>query len=113
MFGTFQPELPEEEYAPLKYGLTKNIEKDNASNIIFHEWKQLWKDIRRKDIGFREKWSYVFGPPGWSHDGSRLTSEQMRESEENKWAHPQNISRDTNDELEMAILFTNTSSSDK
>jgi hypothetical protein len=29
---------------------------------------------------------YLFGPPGWSHDGSRQTSDQMRETEnlENK-----------------------------
>jgi hypothetical protein len=82
MFGTFQPELPDEEYEPLKYGLTKNIEKPNAVNLVFYEWKQMWKDITRKDIGFKEKWNYVFGPPGWSHDGSRSTSEQMREWEE-------------------------------
>jgi len=82
MFGTFQPELPDEEYEPMKYGLTKNIEKPNAVDLVFHEWKQIWKDITRKDIGFKEKWNYVFGPPGWSHDGSRLTSEQLRESEE-------------------------------
>jgi sterol desaturase/sphingolipid hydroxylase (fatty acid hydroxylase superfamily) len=84
IFGTFQPELPDEEYEPLKYGLTKNIEKPNAVNLVFHEWKQMWRDITRKDIGFKEKWNYVFGPPGWSHDGSRLTSEQMRELEETR-----------------------------
>jgi len=82
LFGTFQPELSNEEYEPLKYGLTKNIERPNAADLVFHEWKQIWNDIRRKDIGFKEKWSYVFGPPGWSHDGSRLTSEQMRELEQ-------------------------------
>jgi len=37
--------------------------------------------VTRKDIGWKEKWQYVFGPPGWSHDGSRLTSQQMRQAE--------------------------------
>jgi len=81
MFGTFQPELPDEEYQPLKYGLTKPLEKHTASNIVFHEWKQMLKDLKRSDIGLREKLFYLFGPPGWSHDGSRQTSEQLREEE--------------------------------
>ncbi|HAD11169.1 MAG TPA: C-5 sterol desaturase, partial [Saprospirales bacterium] len=29
----------------------------------------------------RSKFWYVFGPPGWSHDGSTFTSEQMRQKE--------------------------------
>jgi hypothetical protein len=50
--------------------------------VVFHEWQNIFKDVSRTDIGWREKWGYVFGPPGWSHDGSRLTSEQMRQEEE-------------------------------
>jgi sterol desaturase/sphingolipid hydroxylase (fatty acid hydroxylase superfamily) len=82
MFGTFQPELTEKEYQPLKYGLTKPLEKETPLRIIFHEWIQLWKDVARKDLGWKEKWFYLFGPPGWSHDGSRLTSDEMRAEED-------------------------------
>ena len=81
MFGTFQPELTDKEYQPIKFGLTKPIEKETPTTIIFHEWVQMWKDLARKDIGWKEKWFYLFGPPGWSHDGSRLTSEEMRAEE--------------------------------
>jgi len=81
LFGTFQPELGPEEYQPTKYGLTKPLESAGPVNIIFHEWKAIGNDLVRKDIGWREKWNYVFGPPGWSHDGRRQTSEQMREAE--------------------------------
>jgi len=81
MFGTFQPELPAEEYQPIKYGLTKNLENPNAATIVFHEWVAIFKDVFQKNISFRERWNYLFGPPGWSHDGSRLTSEQMRVAE--------------------------------
>ncbi|MBX3256890.1 MAG: sterol desaturase family protein [Chitinophagaceae bacterium] len=84
IFGTFQPELPEEQYQPLKYGLTKPLEKDTPVNLVFHEWKAIAEDINRKDIGWKEKLNYVFGPPGWSHDGSRLTSEEMRLEEAGK-----------------------------
>jgi sterol desaturase/sphingolipid hydroxylase (fatty acid hydroxylase superfamily) len=84
LFGTFQPELPDEEYQPMKYGLTKPLEKETPGTIVFHEWQSILKDLGRKDIGFKEKWNYVFGPPGWSHDGSRLTSVELRELEEGK-----------------------------
>lgn len=82
LFGTFQRELPDDEYQPLRYGLTKNIEDGGPANLVLHEWKEIWKDLMRKDIGLKEKWHYLFGPPGWSHDGSRLTSEQFRQVEE-------------------------------
>ncbi|HEV3326595.1 MAG TPA: sterol desaturase family protein [Puia sp.] len=81
LFGTFQPELTAAEYQPRKYGLTKAMEKTGPFDIVFHEWSAIGKDLVRKDIGWKEKWQYVFGPPGWSHDGSRLTSEQMRAAE--------------------------------
>ncbi|WP_153798046.1 sterol desaturase family protein [Foetidibacter luteolus] len=82
LFGTFQPELPEEEYQPIKYGLTKNIENPNAVNIVFHEWDQMWQDVQQDGISMQDKFNYLFGPPGWSHDGSRLTSEEMRQQED-------------------------------
>src|SRR6478752_4015570 len=81
LFGTFQPELSAETYQPIVYGLTKNMENPNAITVIFHEWKQIWLDMTQKGIPFRTRLRYLFGPPGWSHDGSRLTSEQMREKE--------------------------------
>jgi hypothetical protein len=81
LFGTFQAELPEDTYQPTKYGLTSTPEKKDPVHIIFHEWNHIGKDLSRKDIGWKEKWNYLFGPPGWSHDGSRQTSEQMREAE--------------------------------
>jgi len=81
LFGTFQPELPASEYQPLKYGLTKQIEKDTPGTIVFHEWRSLRKDLSRSDISWKEKLFYIFGPPGWSHDGSRKTSKQLRRIE--------------------------------
>jgi sterol desaturase/sphingolipid hydroxylase (fatty acid hydroxylase superfamily) len=82
LFGTFQPELPPEEYQPLKYGLTKPIEKETPVSLVFHEWSSLRNDLLRKDIGWKEKLLYVFGPPGWSHDGSRRTSRELRQIED-------------------------------
>lgn len=81
LFGTFQPELPDEEYQEKKYGLTKPPEKPTPAGLVFHEWKEIWKDITQEDISWRQKWNYLFGPPGWSHDGSRQTSRQLQENE--------------------------------
>ena len=83
-FGTFQKELPEEEYEPIRYGLTHNLEKPNPFTIVFHEWIDIFKDTSSKDLNFKEKLYYVFGKPGYSHDGSRKTSDQMRAEEDSK-----------------------------
>jgi len=81
LFGTFQPELSATNYQPVKYGLTKNLENPNALSIIFHEWIQIAKDVFQPSISFKQRMNYLFGPPGYSHDGSRLTSEQIRAKE--------------------------------
>ncbi|HYF30694.1 MAG TPA: sterol desaturase family protein [Chitinophagaceae bacterium] len=79
LFGTFQEELPATAYEPIRYGLTKPLENKNPANIIFHEWVGIWKDMRRNDIRWNTKMKYLFKPPGWSHDGSRQTSNEMRQ----------------------------------
>lgn len=68
LLGTFQKELSEEEYEPIRYGLTKPLQEKNVFNIIFHEWISIWKDLKRKGISWKEKFRYVFGPPGWTHE---------------------------------------------
>jgi sterol desaturase/sphingolipid hydroxylase (fatty acid hydroxylase superfamily) len=82
LFGTFQEELPPEQYERIRYGLTTPPEKETLPSIIFHEWTAIWKDVHRPGITWKQKLHYVFGPPGWSHDGSRQTSEQLRRREE-------------------------------
>jgi sterol desaturase/sphingolipid hydroxylase (fatty acid hydroxylase superfamily) len=103
LFGTFQTELPGEDYQQMKYGLTKALEKESPVNIIFHEWKNMWTDLRRKDLGWKNKMGYLFGPPGWSHDGSRKTSDQMRKAEK---ANPSDSSKLTvpEDINELAVV---------
>jgi sterol desaturase/sphingolipid hydroxylase (fatty acid hydroxylase superfamily) len=86
LFGTFQPELPPQHYEPIRYGITQPLENDSIPELIFHEWKAIVKDLRRKELSFKQKLMYVFGPPGWSHDGRRMTSEAMRLNEQKKGA---------------------------
>jgi sterol desaturase/sphingolipid hydroxylase (fatty acid hydroxylase superfamily) len=102
LFGTFQPELPDEHYQPMKYGLTTPIEKETPVTIVFHEWDNIRKDLSRKDIGWKEKLWYLFGPPGWSHDGSRRTSDELRKMEElESSGYPLSTDRDDNDLIEV------------
>lgn len=74
LFGTFQAEDANE---PVKYGLTTNIKTYNPLTMVFHEWRNILKDLKKK-APLRAKFMYVFGPPGWSHDGSTKTSSQLR-----------------------------------
>jgi sterol desaturase/sphingolipid hydroxylase (fatty acid hydroxylase superfamily) len=71
LFGTFQPE----EERP-RYGLTRNINTFNPVIIAFKEWGDLFKKVAAARSA-RHAWYYLFGPPGWSHDGSTLTTRQM------------------------------------
>lgn len=74
LFGTFQKE---EEKDPVKYGLTTNIKTYHPGKMVFHEWINILNDLKKK-TSLKNKLKYVFGPPGWSHDGSTKTSSQLR-----------------------------------
>lgn len=78
LFGTFQAE--EEE---VRYGLTTNIGTYNPLYMVFHEWKSIGRDLKKGQT-LRDKFMYVFGPPGWSHDGSTKTSRQLRKELQDK-----------------------------
>jgi len=77
MFGTFQEERPDE---PVIYGITTNIDTYNPFKIASHEYINLWNDVKRAP-GFKNKVKYIFMPPGWSHDGSTKTSNDLRREE--------------------------------
>lgn len=75
LFGTFQAE---EAHEPVKFGLTENIKTYHPLKMVFHEWKQIILDLKKPST-IKDKLYYVFGPPGWSHDGSKKTSKQLRD----------------------------------
>jgi sterol desaturase/sphingolipid hydroxylase (fatty acid hydroxylase superfamily) len=75
LFGTFERE--DSHYDQIRYGLTSNLNTHNPSVVLFKEWRQIWQDVKTAP-GLRNKLMYIFGPPGWSHDGSRKTSVQLR-----------------------------------
>jgi hypothetical protein len=58
LFGSFEPEGEK-----VIYGLTKNINSYNPLRIAFHEWIDIWNDVRNA-ANWRQRLRYVFGPPG-------------------------------------------------
>lgn len=75
LFGTF---IEEDDKEVIKYGLTENIKTYNPLKMVFHEWGNILQDLR-KPASLKAKFMYVFGPPGWSHDGSKKTARQLRD----------------------------------
>lgn len=74
LFGTFTPERDEEKP---RYGIIKNLGSFNPLVITFHEWIGIARDVISAK-SWRERMGYMFGPPGWSPDGSRLTSADIK-----------------------------------
>ena len=80
LFGTFQAE----EEKPT-YGLTKKTTKATLYDIQFNDWIALFKKAVSTgsiQIGLK----YLIMPPGWSHDGSSKTVQQIRQSAMHKAA---------------------------
>jgi sterol desaturase/sphingolipid hydroxylase (fatty acid hydroxylase superfamily) len=65
IFGTFEPE--DDNYEEIKFGLTHPIENKGPVNIIFHEWKAIYKDATQSGITFSDRLKYIFYRPGWTH----------------------------------------------
>jgi len=75
MFGTFVPELASD---PPRYGLTTQLGTFHLLRVAFHELIALVRDATQPGLKPRERLGYIFGPPGWSHNGSRMTATQMK-----------------------------------
>ena len=72
LFGTFQAE----EIKP-QYGLTKKIQSCNPLIIVFHEWINMYIDIKKSKC-LNDYYNYFFNAPGWSKDGSSKTTRELR-----------------------------------
>ena len=90
--GTFEPERDDDRP---RYGIVKNLGSFNLLWAAFHEWVGIARDVWAAPT-LRARWGYIAKPPGWSHDGSRDTSEiikerwlkQERAREEAEWKKP-------------------------
>jgi sterol desaturase/sphingolipid hydroxylase (fatty acid hydroxylase superfamily) len=73
LLGTFEPERDEDRP---RYGLVTQLGSFNILWAAVHEWVGIARDMWRAP--WRHKLGYLLREPGWSHDGSRDTSETIR-----------------------------------
>ena len=71
LFGTFAEEDLNDRP---DYGLVKDLETYNPITIIFHEYWGVLKDVFGPNRSWKDRLKYIVAQPGWSHDGSRQTS---------------------------------------
>ena len=96
MFGTFEPEVMDEK---IRYGIVKQLGSFNLLWAVFHEWIGIAQDVWRSP--WRHKLSYMFRAPGWTHDGSRETSDMIRakwqaRQSQSQYSSPENSVSSTN-----------------
>ncbi len=87
IFGSFTPELESEK---CRYGIVTQLGSFHLLYSVFHEWIGIAGDLVRAP--WRARLGYAFGPPGWSHDGSRETSDIIRARWEEREACGNSIS---------------------
>lgn len=73
MFGSFVAEVDDE---PIRYGIVKQLGTFNLLYSLFHEWIGIARDVW--SAPWKHKLSYMIREPGWSHDGSRDTSDTIK-----------------------------------
>lgn len=74
MFGSFK-EL--DDNIDIKYGVVHAPKNNNPMEILLHEYRDIWNDVK-KSKNIKEAFMYIFGPPGWSPDGSSMTVRQIQ-----------------------------------
>jgi len=80
LFGTFSEEIEDD---PVRYGLTRNIEKPTVLGAAFGEYNNMMVDISRAKH-WSDKLRYLLMAPGWSHDGPDKRSNTLRAATANE-----------------------------
>jgi len=76
MFGSF---IPEDEDEPCNYGLVTDLGTFNPLRIALHEWVGIATDIAGAK-SWHDRLLYLVAPPGWTPDGSRMTSDMIKDA---------------------------------
>ena len=75
MFGSF---VEEDENDLPDYGLVTPLITYNPLKVVFIEYVNIFNDVFSRGISLKHRILYLFGPPGWSHDGSRMMSTDIK-----------------------------------
>lgn len=74
LYGSY---LDLDENIETKYGVLKPPQSFNPIVIVSHEYVNIWKDVKSSN-NWKDRLMYIFGPPGWSPDGSTLTVRELQ-----------------------------------
>ncbi len=74
LFGTYEAERDDDRP---RYGIVKDLGSFNILWAATHEWVGIATDVWRAP-NWKARINYMIAPPGWSHDGSRDTSETIK-----------------------------------
>ncbi len=80
LFGTFQRELSEQEYEPIRYGITKEIKNPGPIRIIFHEWIDLFHDSLNLKK-WLDKLIVFIAPPEWIYLHPEKVKQQNQQND--------------------------------
>ena len=80
VFGTYQNERMD---IKIEYGITREMNPNSLWDVYFGEFVCLGKDIAAAP-GLKNKLLYIVMPPGWSHDGSTKTANELRKEKLSK-----------------------------
>jgi hypothetical protein len=75
LFGTLQP-LKEE--VKVEYGVTRDLDVTNFSDLYFGELLLLYRDIKNTKR-LKDKFLYILMPPGWTPAGTGQTALVIRQ----------------------------------
>ena len=63
MFGTFEPEVE-----TVRYGISKPVNSFNPIRVTFAEWKDMFYDVTRPNLTWKQRWRCLFAPPSDSFE---------------------------------------------
>ncbi|MGB0907541.1 MAG: sterol desaturase family protein [Maricaulaceae bacterium] len=75
MFGSFVEERDDD---PVRYGIVTPVATFNPILIAFKEMFAVFKDALTPGLSTKQRLRYIFAPPGYSHDGSRRSSDGIK-----------------------------------
>tara|TARA_R110000822_G_scaffold119496_1_gene252527 strand:- start:213 stop:509 length:297 start_codon:yes stop_codon:yes gene_type:complete len=75
IFGTHQDEKLD---LKIQYGITREMNASNFWDVYFGEFVALYKDVKRAS-GIKNKFLYIFMPPGWNETGQHETAKIVRD----------------------------------
>jgi hypothetical protein len=75
LMGTLQP-IREEVKA--EYGLMRELDVTNFSDLYFGEMLLLWRDVKNA-YGIKDKLLHIFMPPGWTPLSTEKTALSLRQ----------------------------------